>query len=78
MSSVPESIEVDGEIYTRIISGGMISKDVANVVHGYPYTSISAPLYSPGAGAYTHDGKCIITSRRNEREFCAINNRVRV
>lgn len=78
MSSVPDEITIEGKVFRRVISGGVISGDVKNVVHGYPYVSLDAPLHSPGAGGYTKDGKCIITSRRNEREFCAINNRVRV
>ena len=78
MSSVPDQIELGGKTYKRIPSAGMISAGVKAIVHGYPYVSLDAPLHSPGAGAYTPDGKCIITSRSNEREFCAMNNRVRV
>jgi hypothetical protein len=75
--SIGSTIEHDGQTLTRICSAKPATEQIANVTHEYPYVSMSAPRGSPGAGGYTKEGKPIITSRRNEREFCARNNRMR-
>ena len=66
-----------GTKWRRIVGRFQGSEDVKNVVHGYPYVSNQHCRKAQGAGDYTPEGKPIITSRCNEREFMARHDLVR-
>jgi len=57
----------------RLPSGAQVSAAVARKTHKFPYISHSSCRNAPGAGDYTKDGKPIITSQRNLKEFVAHN-----
>lgn len=72
--SIGSEIHHDGRTLRRLVGDSQISAGVETVVQKYPYTSLQHCRRMEGAGAYTKDGKPIITSRRNEREFMAMHN----
>jgi hypothetical protein len=61
-------IEIDGDMYRRLVDIPQLSADNENRTHGYPYVSKSLPRNMKGAET-NKLGQPIVTSRWHEKEL---------
>jgi len=66
-------IEIDGDMYRRLVDIPQLSADIENRTHGYPYVSKSLPRNMEGAKT-NKQGQPIVTSRWHERELQSRHN----